>query len=61
MLALIGNLAALYAQRYDDPVVLDAIDAIESLTTAMSTKIWQKITIIDTAAGNSAVSGQRPR
>jgi hypothetical protein len=53
MLALVGNLAALYAQRYDDPVVLDAIDAIESLTTAMSTKIWQKITIINTVAGPS--------
>jgi hypothetical protein len=57
MLALIGNLAALYAQRYDDPVVLDAIDAIESLTSAMSTKIWQKITIINTAAGKPQATG----
>src|SRR5262249_25319826 len=47
MLSVIGNLAALYAQQYPDRVVLDAVDTIESLTAAMSTKIWQKITIID--------------
>ena len=57
MLSLIGNFAALYAQQYRDPVVLDAVDAIESLTTAMSTKIWQKITIINTAAGTSDEKG----
>ena len=48
MLALIGNLAALYAARTADAVVLDAIDAIESLTSALSAKIWQKIVIINT-------------
>jgi hypothetical protein len=51
MLALIGNLAALYAARSEDAVVLDAIDAIESLTSAISAKIWQKIVIINTTPG----------
>ena len=46
MLALIGNLAALYAQRYDDPVILDAVDAIENLTGGISAKIWRKVMII---------------
>jgi hypothetical protein len=46
MLALIGNLSALYVRQLDDAVVLDAVDAIESLTAAISQKIWQKIQII---------------
>ena len=59
MLSLIGNLATLYAQRSQDGVVLDAVDTIESLTAAMSTKIWQKITIINTAGGNAEANGNR--
>lgn len=50
MLALIGNLAAFYAQRLGDPVVLSAVDAVESLTGGLSAKIWQKIVIINTAS-----------
>jgi hypothetical protein len=50
MLALIANLAALYAQQLDDPVVLGAVDAIASLTGGISAKIWQKLVIINTAA-----------
>jgi hypothetical protein len=53
MLALIGNLAALYAQRHDDPVVLDAVDAIEALTTGISQKIWQKMAIINMTLGTA--------
>jgi hypothetical protein len=51
MLAVISNLAALYAQRYDDPVALDAVDAIERLTTGISQKIWQKMMILNTTVG----------
>ncbi|HRO03173.1 MAG TPA: hypothetical protein PLS69_06175 [Terricaulis sp.] len=42
MLALIGKLAALYA----DPVVIDAVTEIENLTTSLARKIWQKISVI---------------
>ena len=45
MSALIGKVAALYVQRYDDPVVLSAVDQIEDLTTSLSRKAWQKITV----------------
>ncbi len=48
MLAVLGKLAALYAQRVDDQVVLSAVDAVESLTTGISRKVWQKMTIIHT-------------
>lgn len=46
MLALIGKLAALYAERMRDSVVIDAVNDIENLTTGLGRKIWQKITII---------------
>jgi hypothetical protein len=47
LLALTSKLAALHAQHLDDPVVLDAVNDIESLTSDLSRKIWQKITILD--------------
>jgi hypothetical protein len=53
MLSLTNKLAALYAQNLPDPVVIDAVNDIEQLTTNLSSKIWQKITIID--AGRSGV------
>jgi len=46
MLSLIGKLAALHSQRFDDPVVLDAVDDMEELTNGLSRKIWQKIALI---------------
>jgi hypothetical protein len=54
MLALIGNLSALYARHLDDAVVLEAVDAIESLTAAISQKIWQKIQVTNTLFGAAA-------
>ena len=48
LLALTSKLAALHAQHLHDPVVLDAVNDIESLTADLSRKIWQKITILDT-------------
>jgi hypothetical protein len=46
MLALIGKLAALYSDRMRDSVVIDTVNELESLTTILARKIWQKITII---------------
>jgi hypothetical protein len=46
MLALIGKLAALYAEHMCDGVVIDAVNDIENLTSGLGRKIWQKITII---------------
>lgn len=45
MSSLIGKIAALYVQKYDDPVVMSAVDQVEELTTGLSRKAWQKITI----------------
>ena len=51
MLSLIGKVAALYAQRFNDPVALSAVDEIEDLTTGLSRKIWQKIMLINQGSG----------
>ena len=47
MLALNSKLAALYAQTLDDPVVLAAVDEVETLTTGLCAKIWQKLVIVN--------------
>ena len=46
-LALISKIAALYAQGFQDPVLLDAVDDVEDLTAGFSRKIWQKLTILE--------------
>lgn len=47
MLALVGKVAALYAQWVNDAVVLSAVDEIETLTNGLSRKMWQKISLIN--------------
>jgi hypothetical protein len=60
MLSIIGKIAALYAQHLRDPVVLDSVNEIETLAARLSQKIWQKITIVQTAGalGRSASPGR---
>jgi hypothetical protein len=50
MLSLINKLAAIYPQNLPDAVVIEAVNDIEALTTSLSSKIWQKITILDMRA-----------
>ena len=47
MLSLIGKIAALYGRDMDDPVALGAVDQVESVTTGLSRKIWQKLMLLD--------------
>ena len=56
MLSLVGKAAALVAEESRDAVVLDSVSNIETLTTGMSRKIWQKISVLD--AGRRP--GERP-
>jgi fumarate reductase subunit D len=53
-LSLAGKIAALYAQSSRDPVVIAAVNDIESLTSNMSAKIWQKIMIVRGSLDRSA-------
>jgi len=52
MLSLLSKLSALYIQGFSDPVTLSAADDIEFLTTGLSQKIWQKITILHSVYGS---------
>ena len=47
MLSLTGKIAALYVQDFQDSVALSAVNEIELLTTSLSGKIWQKLSILD--------------
>jgi hypothetical protein len=53
ILSLVSKLAALYIQAFDDRTVLAAVSDVQGLTTGLSGKIWQKIMILDTAAGKA--------
>jgi hypothetical protein len=46
MLSITGKIAALYIQDFDDAVALAGVNEVESLTTGLSRKIWQKLMII---------------
>ena len=46
MLSITGKLAALYAQSIQDQLVIDTVNDLESLSTNLSRKIWQKITML---------------
>jgi len=48
MLSLLGKIAALYIQDFEEPVVLSTVNEIESLTNGLARKIWQKIMILQT-------------
>ncbi len=50
LLSLISKIGALFAQHFNDSVVLGAVNEIEALTTGLSGKIWQKITILERAS-----------
>jgi hypothetical protein len=53
LLSLTSKLAALYAERLTDSVVLQAVDEVETLTTGLSGKIWQKIMMLDSHAAET--------
>ena len=46
MLSLTGKVAALYVQKFDDPVALAAAGEVETLSTGLSRKIWQKLMVL---------------
>ncbi len=56
MLSITGKIAALYIQHFDDGVALQAVNEVESVTTGLSGKIWQKLMILYTLHGQ----GQNP-
>lgn len=56
LLSLTSKVATLLGERRSDPVVLAAINEVELLATGLSTKIWQKLTILDAARRAAAAA-----
>ena len=46
LLSLIAKVAALCAEESQDPLVLTTVSDLEALTTGLSRKIWQKISLL---------------
>ncbi len=46
LLSLSGKVAALYADKLRDPVIIDTVGDIERLTANLNQKIWQKIELV---------------
>ncbi len=59
MLALIGKIAALFADRMRDGMVIDAVNDIEDLTNGLGRKIWQKISILSALDGGETEAPSR--
>ena len=53
LLSLTGKLSALLVQRFKDEVVLAEVNEIEALTSALSSRIWQKIQLLERALQES--------
>lgn len=53
MYSLAGKVAALYAQSSDDTVVIEVVNDLERLTTNLSQKVWQKITMVSAAVAEA--------
>lgn len=47
LLSVTSKLSALLVQYFNDPVLLGAVNEIETLTAGLSRKIWQKIELLD--------------
>lgn len=56
LLSLSGKIAAIYSQGFDDAGVVDAVNDIENLTTGLSRKIWQKISVLNERAAKQGAT-----
>lgn len=54
MLSLTAKTAALCAEHSTDSVVLDTISTIETLTSELSSEIWQKISLLPRWSGSAS-------
>ena len=61
MLSLAAKIAALYAQGTRDGVVIDTASDLSQITTNMSGKIWQKITLVQGFVGQGMAKAPLPQ
>jgi len=60
LLTLTSKAAALCAEESTDAIVLETVSEIENLTTGMSRKIWQKISLLHTAGRTAQTTASEP-
>jgi hypothetical protein len=60
MLSLVAKIGAVYAQDFEDPTVLSAVSDLETLTSSLSSKIWQKIMIVHQFGAGPEESNETP-
>ena len=58
LLSCVSKIGALYGEHTTDATVLDTIEGIETLTTGMSRKIWQKIALLPQNRGQAVPNPQ---
>lgn len=51
LLSLLSKLSAIYVQRFDDEVALQAVNEVEMLTSSLCERIWQKGVFLNSIAG----------
>ena len=61
MLSLTAKAGVVYGQSFRDPAVLDAVADLGQITTNLTNKIWQKITMIQTNENWKAASAERAK
>ncbi len=60
LLSLVGKIAALYGDQFEDPVVLEMVNDLESLTIGLQRKIWQKIMVMESRAARMGLKLEPP-
>ena len=60
LLSLVSKTAALFAEDTTDQTVLSTVEGLESLTTGMARKIWQKIALLPHADDQDPLPGTAP-
>lgn len=60
LLSLVSKTAALFAEDTTDQTVLSTVEGLESLTTGMSRKIWQKIALLPHSPSGDTVQASTP-
>ena len=61
MLSLTGKIAAVYVEQFDDAVAIVSANEVETLTTGLSRKIWQKLSIIQLTESDMPADSVRPK
>lgn len=57
LLAVLSKIGQLYVQDFSDSVAMTAVDHFEELATGLSSKIWQKLMILDRIRSDAAPAG----